>query len=55
VRARRDTKEHDGRIEMDLKKMAEEHAMELKVNKKLNDERRAKEAKEKRRAEREAG
>jgi hypothetical protein len=56
VQARRDAKERNERIEMDLKKMAEEHAMELKVNKKLNDERRAKkEAKERRRAEREAG
>lgn len=56
LEARRKAKEKNEQIERELKNMREEHSMELKVNRKLAEKRRAqKEAKEKRRREREGG
>jgi len=56
LRARRRAQMRNEQIEKDLKLMSDEHSMELKINKKLADERRAKkEAKERRRLDREAG
>lgn len=53
---RRRAKDRNEQIERDLRNMREEHSMELKINRKLAEERRVKkEAKEKRRREREAG
>lgn len=56
MQERQRAKEKNEQIERDLKSMREEHSMELKVNRKLADKRRAqKEAKEKKRREREGG
>ncbi|KAF2171249.1 hypothetical protein M409DRAFT_50715 [Zasmidium cellare ATCC 36951] len=56
LKQRRRAKEKNEQIERELRNMREEHSMELKVNRKLAEERRAKkEAKEKRRRERETG
>lgn len=56
IEGRRKAQAKNEQIERELKAMQEEHSMELKVNRKLADERRAKkEAKEKRKREREAG
>lgn len=54
LQARKHAQERNEKIHVELARMAEEHAMELKINKRLADERRAKkEAKERRRAGRE--
>ncbi|KAF7186302.1 hypothetical protein HII31_12377 [Pseudocercospora fuligena] len=56
LRARQEAKEKNERIEKELKLMQEEHEMERKVNKRMAESRKAKkEAKERRRAEREGG
>ncbi|PIB00482.1 hypothetical protein CB0940_01356 [Cercospora beticola] len=56
MRKREDAIKENGEVEKKLEELMLQHAMELKVHKKLADDRRAKrEAKEKRRAEREGG
>lgn len=56
MRKRQDAIKHNERIERELKKMQEEHAMEMNIHRKMAEQRRAKkEAKEQRRLGKDAG